>query len=79
MSEYQTPLRGSFETVQVQQGVCQLNVTRIARHISWDSRGIFCPVNVGFCEFSCQKQKNEHGGEGVQLFVGIWVQQGCPS
>ena len=51
-------------------------MTRIARHISWDSRSIFCPLNVGFCEFSCQKQKNQHGGEGVQLFVGIWVQQG---
>ena len=76
VSEYQTPLRGSFETVQVQQGVSQLNVSRIARHLSWDSRGIFCPLNVGFCEFSCQKQKNQHGGEGVQLFVGIWVQQG---
>ena len=33
-------------------------------HISWDSRGIFCPLNVGFYELTCQRQKN-------QLWEGI--------
>ena len=47
------------------------------RHMSQNSRGIFCPLNVGFCKFSCQTQKNLHGGREEQNFLSeIWVQQG---
>ena len=47
------------------------------RHISQNSRGIFCPLNVGFCKFSCQTQKNLNGGGKEHNFLSeIWVQQG---
>ena len=31
------------------------------RHISWDSSGIFCPLNVGFASWHVRsKKKNQH-------------------
>ena len=45
-------------------------------HISWDSSGIFCPLNVGFLRVATSSKKINTGREGAQLFVGIWVQRG---
>ena len=51
------------------------------RHISWDSSGIFYPLNVCCCELACQKQKKKTKQinterEGAQRFVGICVDHG---
>ena len=93
MSEAKKPTRGGeggqgallFVGIRVQHGVSQLNVTRTAVlvtscHISWDSKGIFCPPPPNsFFEFSCQKQKNG-GGEGAQLFVrNMGTARGVPA
>ena len=89
MSEAKKPTRGGeggqgallFVGIRVQHGVSQLNVTRTAVlvtscHISWDSKGIFCPPPPNsFFEFSCQKQKNG-GGKEHNFLSEIWVQQG---
>lgn len=34
--------------------------------ISWDSSGIFSPLNVCFFELGCQKEKIDTGREGAQ-------------
>ena len=40
------------------------------RHNSWDSSGIFYPLNVGFCELEWQEQKknNNTGREEAHFF-----------
>ena len=49
--------------------------TRLS-HISWDSSDIFCPLNVGFCQLACQKQKHSHWERSSTTFFGIWVLHG---
>ena len=52
------------------------------RHMSQNSRGIFCPLNVGFCKFSCQTQKHLHGGGGggAKRFVrNMGTARGAPA
>ena len=45
-------------------------------HISWDRSGIFCPINVGVCEWDVRSKKINTGMEGAHIFVEIWVQHG---
>ena len=45
--------------------------TILSCHISWDSCDVFCPTNVGFCEFASQSLKFNIDREGTHLFVEI--------
>ena len=58
-----------MEAVQCARGItyCTFNT----RDVSWDSEDVFYSLNVGFCELTSQKQKNQHWEERAQLFVGI--------
>ena len=77
-----------FVGIWVQHWVSQLNATRTAVfvtscHVSWDSRGIFCPpsppppkwfLRVFMSE--AKKSTQAGGGEEHNFLSEIWVQQG---
>ena len=43
-------------------------LTYNTRHNSWDSSGIFYPLNVGFCELEWQEQKKATLGGKEHIF-----------
>ena len=59
--------------------VIQRISTRLS-HISWDSSGIFCRLNVGFCQLACQKQKHSHWERSSKTFFwNMGTAQGVPT
>lgn len=50
-----------------------------SRHISWNSRDIFNPLNVGFCELTSQKRKIIQEGRSTTFSWNMGAAQDVPS
>ena len=50
-----------------------------SRHISWNSRDIFYPLNVGFCELTSQKRKIIQEGRSTTFSWNMGAAQDVPS
>ena len=50
-----------------------------SRHISWNSRDIFYPLNVGFCELVSQKRKIIQEGRSTTFSWNMGAAQGVPT
>ena len=51
------------------------------RHISWDSSGIFCPLNVGFASWHVRSKtkKSTLGGKEHNFLSKYGYSMGCPN
>ena len=50
------------------------------RHISWDSCDVFCPPNVGFCDWVSQKPEIQHWeGRNTAFCRNIVAASGVPA
>ena len=50
-----------------------------SRHISWNSRDIFYPLNVGFCELASQKRKIIQERRSTTFSCNMGAAQDVPS
>ena len=50
-----------------------------SRHISWNSRDIFYPLNVSFCELASQKRKIIQEGRSTTFSWNMGAAQDVPS